>query len=234
VTDLVFVVGSLHSGANWVHDFLSAHPEVTGKKDLWTLYDERQSVERIREAGAALFDGASTPLAVVRSVPAVFMVDDLAGAWPEARFINVIRDGREAVVRVRMSGPNLDERTASLFGTRIHDAAESWARATEAGLSATDKLGDRMKTIRYEDVVRDRARAGHEVLSYLGLKTDEGTVYEILEGEGGRLKSPEPVDSWKAYFSVYRAWKFHRAAWETLRRAGYERDPKWWWRPIKR
>ena len=116
----------------------------------------------------------------------------------------------------------------------ISEAAEAWALATEAGLAATEGLGDRMKTIRYEDVVVDRVRAGSELLAFLGLPGDEETVFKILEEDDGRLKRTEPVGSWHAYFSVYRALKFHRAAWGTLRKAGYERDPKWWWRPIKR
>jgi hypothetical protein len=234
VTDLVFVVGGLHSGGNWIHDFLAAHPDVTGIKDPWTLYDERQTVERIREAGSLLFEGAATRLVVVRSVASIFMLDDLAAAWPEARFINVMRDGREAVVRIRIGRHNLDERTAHLFGTSIKDSAAAWARATEAGLAAADQLGDRMKAIRYEDVVVDRVRAGTELLAFLGLPGDEETVFKLLEEDDGWLKKPEPVASWHAYFSVYRALKFHRAAWETLRKAGYEPDPKWWWRPIKR
>ena len=75
---------------------------------------------------------------------------------------------------------------------------------------------------------------GRSCSAFLGLPGDEETVFKILEEDDGRLKKPEPVASWHAYFSVYRALKFHRAAWATLRKAGYERDPKWWWRPIKR
>jgi hypothetical protein len=234
VTYLVFVVGSLHSGANWVHELLSGHPLVTGIRDPWTLYDERQTVERVRAAGDALSNGAGTDVVALRSVPSVLMIRELAEAWPNARFVHVLRDGREAVVRIRMSRYPLDERTARLFGNSISSAAAGWARAVDAGLDAELQLGDRMKTVRFEQVLQDRRRAAGELLDYVGLYADDMLISEILERDGGRLNKPEPQDSWQAYFSVYRALKFDRAAGETLRRAGYERDPKWWWRPIKR
>ena len=234
MTDLIFVVGSLHSGANWVFELLAAHPDVEGIKDTWTLYDERQTVERVRAAGDEMFRASSARMVAVRSIPGIFMIDTLAEAWPDARFIHVLRDGRDAVVRTRVSRFDLEERTAQMFGTSISDAAEGWARATDAGLKAERELGDRMKTLRYEQALQDRRKAAIELFTFLGLVANEELVDEILEGTEGRLKKPEPVEAWRAYFSVYRALKFHRAAGDMLRRAGYERDPKWWWRPIKR
>jgi hypothetical protein len=234
VSELVFIVGSLHSGANWVFEFLANHPSFTGIRDPWTLYDERQTVERVRAAGDALFDGATTPLVVVRSVASIFMVDELAEAWPQARFVHVMRDGRDAVVRIRIGRYNVDERAARLYGTKISESAAAWAQAVEAGLDAEAKLGDRMTRIRFEHVLRDRLSAATELLSFLGLDPDTALISEILERDEGRLKRPEPQEAWRAYFSVYRALTFNRAAGDTLRRAGYERDPKWWWRPILR
>ena len=234
MNDLLFVVGSLHSGANWAFELLAAHPDVEGVKDHWTLYDERQTTQRVRNAGDEMFRSAASGIVAVRSLPSVLIIDTLAEAWPNARFVHVIRDGREVVARIRVRRHDLDERTAQLFGTSISDAAEAWARAVEAGLDAEAALGDRMKTMRYEQVVQDRLRAANELFAYCGLATDDAMVAEILERNDGRLKRPEPIESWRVYFSVFRALKFHRAAGHTLRRAGYERDPKWWWRPIRR
>ena len=234
MTDLVFVVGSLHSGANWAYELLAGHPEVTGVRDTWALYDERQTVARVRAAGEAAFAGADGAVVAVKSVPHVFMIRELAEAWPEARFVHVLRDGRDAVVRVRIGRFKLDARTAGLYGTSISLAAAGWARATDAGLDAEAMLEDRIRTIRFEDVIRDRERAAAEIFSFCGLPSDDRLVHDILERGDGRLRAPEPVGAWRAYFSVYRALRFERAAGRTLRRAGYERDPKWWWRPIKR
>ena len=230
----MFVVGSLHSGANWVFEFLASHPSFTGIKDPWTLYDERQTVKRVRAAGDVLFERATTPFVVVRSVASVFMIDELAQAWPGARFVHVMRDGRDAVVRIRVGRSNLDERTSGLYGASISASAAAWAKAVEAGLDAEASLGDRMTTIRFEKVLQDRLRVAGELLTFLALEPDASLITEILERNDGRLKRPEPHEAWRAYFSVYRALKFDRAAGPTLRRAGYERDPKWWWHPILR
>jgi hypothetical protein len=91
-----------------------------------------------------------------------------------------------------------------------------------------------MKTIRFESALQDRRRAGGELLTFCGLRWDDALVADILERDDGRLSRTEPTEAWRAYFSVYRAWRFDRAAGRTLRRSGYERDPRWWWRPIKR
>ena len=231
----IFVVGSLHSGANWVFQFLTSHPDVAGVKDSWALYDARRNIDLVRSTGDSLIDrvGSGSHVAI-KSPPNVFMIDEIAAAWPEARFIHVLRDGRDVVVRVRLSRQRPEERTSQLFGLTIHEAAAGWARATEAGLDAEDHLGERGLTLRFEDVIKDRRRAGAKLFTHCEIPWDEALIEDILERDEGRLSRPEDVEAWRTFFSVYRAFRFDRVAGRTLHRAGYERDPKWWWHPIKR
>ncbi|MGH2753020.1 MAG: sulfotransferase family protein [Actinomycetota bacterium] len=231
----IFIVGTLHSGANWVFEFLTSHPDVAGVKDSWALYDARSNIDLVRETGEELIAGVGpAPYVAIKSPANVFAIDEIAAAWPEARFIHVLRDGRDVVVRVRLTPQRRDERTSRLFGVSIPEAAAAWAQATEAGLDAEEHLGERGATIRYEDVLKDRRRAGADIFTHCKIHWDDDLIEDILERDDGRLSRPEDVEAWRSYFSVYRAFKFDRAAGATLRRARYERDPKWWWRPVKR
>jgi hypothetical protein len=90
----------------------------------------------------------------------VHHVDALLEVWPAARFVVLVRDGRDVALSLRRMpfGPN-----------NAWAAAQWWARGIRAGERARRDHPDQVLRVRYEDLVR---RPGEEVLrvcAFLGL-----------------------------------------------------------------
>lgn len=98
----------------------------------------------------------------------VLHVDVLAVTFPEARFIHLIRDGRE----VALSYLDAD------FGSRtLGQAALYWDQFVRAGRAAGSRLGpDRYLEVRYEDLISDPERILTELCAFVGLPFDERMI----------------------------------------------------------
>lgn len=100
--------------------------------------------------------GDKTPL-YVKHMP------EIAAAFPEARFVHVIRDGRDVALSI----------VDAHFGpSRIGPAADLWRRRVEAGRAAGRALGDRYTEIRYEQLVADPERVIRAVADFIALDFD--------------------------------------------------------------
>jgi hypothetical protein len=95
----------------------------------------------------------------------VLNVGLLAATFPEARFVHMIRDGRD----VALSYLDTD------FGSRtLGQAALYWDRFVRAGRLAGSRLGpDRYLEIRYEDLVAEPEPVLKELCAFVGLDFDE-------------------------------------------------------------
>ncbi len=85
----------------------------------------------------------------------------LARLFPEARFLHLVRDGRDVAASV----------AAGHFGpSSLHQAALYWARHVERGRAAGGDLGPgRYRELHYERLVSDPAAALQEVCAFAGL-----------------------------------------------------------------
>ena len=94
----------------------------------------------------------------------VLSIDLLAALFPEARFVHLIRDGRD----VALSYLDTD------FGSRtLPQAAIYWDRFVRAGRASGMRLGPtRYREIRYEDLVREPATVLTSLCSFAGLPFD--------------------------------------------------------------
>ena len=90
----------------------------------------------------------------------VHHVDLLLRMWPRARFVVLVRDGRDVDLSLRRMpfGPN-----------NAWAAAQWWARGIRAGESAQRRHPHAVRTVRYEDLVRDPAREVPAICEFLGL-----------------------------------------------------------------
>ena len=71
-------------------------------------------------------------------------LDELRRVFPEARIVNLVRDGRDvalSLLRVPFGPAN------------VWAAAHQWRDAVDAGERAAERLGDDLLTVRYEDLV---------------------------------------------------------------------------------
>ncbi|MCU1429550.1 MAG: sulfotransferase, partial [Actinomycetia bacterium] len=123
----------------------------------------------------------------------------LAELFPEARFVHIVRDGRD----VALSVTNIDE-----WGPkRVPGAAKYWVQHVGAGRDAGAALGPaRYLDIRYEDLVAEPERVLRSVCEFLDLEFDDAmlTYYErfdeviapdLLPQYHQRLREPPKVQS---------------------------------------
>ena len=90
----------------------------------------------------------------------VHHVDLLRRLWPDARFVVLVRDGRDVALSLRRMpfGPN-----------NAWAAAQWWARGVRAGVRAAESIPTRCSTVRYEDLAERAAEEVRRVCGFLGL-----------------------------------------------------------------
>ncbi len=93
----------------------------------------------------------------------------LGRLFPEARFVHVVRDGRDVALSYRSVG----------WGpTTVEDAAMRWRRSVLRGRRDGERLGpDRYREVRYEDLVTDPERVLRELCAFLDLEWDDGVLH---------------------------------------------------------
>ena len=167
-------------------------------------------------------------------------VERLSKTYADARFIHIIRDGRAVYASVR----------DLTWGPRDPiSAARWWERNITAGLAAALHTGDRMKTVRYEELVSKPAQVVEGICTWLGIPFEP----EMLAGDGsfvpeytrsqhqlvGRPASTDTVDRWRSRLTPLEVAAFEVEAGSVLESLGYtlERSdvkvPLWrrwgWW-----
>lgn len=91
----------------------------------------------------------------------VHHVDELLEIWPAARFVVLVRDGRDVALSLRRMpfGPN-----------NAWAAAQWWARGIRAGMAVQRRHPEQVRTVRYEDLARDPATHVPPICDFLGLR----------------------------------------------------------------
>jgi hypothetical protein len=94
----------------------------------------------------------------------VHHVDHLLALWPRARFVVLVRDGRDVALSLRRLpfGPN-----------NAWAAAQWWARGIRAGTRAQDDHPDAVLTVRYEDLAAAPQEEVRRLCAFLGLGYDD-------------------------------------------------------------
>ncbi len=153
----------------------------------------------------------------------------LAELWPTARFIHLIRDGRD----VALSYLSVPWGPSTPWA-----AARKWRRDVTLGRATGRALGpSRYMEIRYEQLVNDPRQVLLEACSFAGLRFDE-KMLEYHRDAGGRIQSPpdgmpfharaaEPPTSgardWRTQMPPSYLRAFEAVAGELLGELGYER-----------
>jgi hypothetical protein len=160
----------------------------------------------------------------------------LIGAFPDARFVQVIRDGRDAVAGMlgdadtlawlRPGFANLDGEFPNLFlGIENETDRAGWTRLSPAGRCAmrwraavrmSARLGSslaarQLATIRYEELVSKPESAADMVSRFVGADVPATALFD-----------PGPLSgAWRRALSPEQAAEVEKVAGDELRRAGY-------------
>jgi hypothetical protein len=117
-------------------------------REVYALYANRQGKTRY---------GDKTPSYVIS-------MDTLGELFPEARFVHIIRDGRN-VTQAFMDGG---------WAKRVEDAAMYWKLHVERGRRSGRKLGSsRYREVRYEDLIDDPPRVLDDLCRFVDVAFDD-------------------------------------------------------------
>jgi hypothetical protein len=183
---------------------------------LFDIYGDRRNKQLV---------GDKTPR-YVRSIPT------LSELWPQARFVHLLRDGRDVCLSVLAWGKG-----ASNFSTWEEDTVSTtalwWEWQVRLGREAGAALGrDRYHEVRYESLVADPEAECAKLCAFLGLAYDP----EMPRFHEGRTRSQPGLTAKKAWLPVtagLRRWRdqmapgdvarFEAAAGSLLDELGYPR-----------
>ena len=189
--------------------------------------DTRDAVRRIFAAYASALD---KPRAGDKTPYYVLWLPALARAFPEMRFVHIIRDGRDVAA-------SLIE--ADFGPAGIGEAAFYWRKRVVAGRRAGAALGcRRYLEVRYEDLVGDPERVLREVCSFVDLPFD-GTMLGYFEhperaigsttvpGQHANLRLPPTAGlrSWRESLTPTQLALADAVAGDALVDLGYPRTP---------
>jgi hypothetical protein len=156
-------------------------------REFYALYAERIGKPRC---------GEKTPI-YVKSIRKI------SGALPEARFLHVIRDGRDVALSIR------DRATKE---HSIEAIAERWVRRIGQARRQSSKLAEgAYKEIRYEGLVLDTEAVLREVCEFFELPWDDA-ILDYHERSAERLEEMKrelPADGKRTTLSVERRMATH-------------------------
>jgi hypothetical protein len=116
--------------------------------------------------------GDKTPIYVTKMRP-------IGAALPEARFIHLIRDGRDVALSRRKRGMGADKPLA--------DTAQRWRRRIENARKQARRLRGRYLELRFEDLVANAEPALRQVCELIDLAWDDAML-TYYERSGERLR----------------------------------------------
>jgi len=265
--DPIFIIGAARSGTTWMYDIFTAHPEVTGVFESWLFtrdnglgslfsaahwppkhsglgrYLTRDEVLTFaRETAQAILGEAIEPghhYLVEKSPSHLYAMELIAEIFPEARFIHVLRDGRDVCVSVRAAARSWMPDWKRTFGGSMEASAKSWHDAVRRARNDGKNLGDRFMEIRYETLKADPIAAYKQLFDFCGIPCTDEILQNIFEktdfnlnfkGNESGFRRGGRTGDWYDSFSLIDAYKFHRTAGGLLEDIGYAEDKNWWWK----
>jgi hypothetical protein len=202
----------------------SAHPEPHLRDLIEIVYRAH-----LKREGKSRW-GDKTP-AYIRIVP------QLAALYPEARFIHLMRDGRDVAKSFQSVG---------WYGPLLNRNMGEWLEAAE--LDARWRrmpFADRMLLVRYEDLVRDTENSVRKICAFLGEDYEPGMLAwtdkvdrlvpqreMAIHGKLRRPPDPGDVERWRREMSVSELLVAEAFMGPQLARAGYERRFGPLWQPL--
>lgn len=240
---MIFNVGARRSGTYWLQRITCAHPAVAevpsetyvfshgiaplmerfqhddrGSQTVGRVFADRErliaAVRNLCDTVFKEFVEAGQTHAAERTPWHVYHLPLIAEVYPDARFVHIIRDGRDATrsIVAQSWGPNT-----------VEEAAEEWRSSVAAGRKAAPALGERLLEVRYEDVLADPRAAITRIYAHDGLDggIDEALVAAGEEANIGAHDKRIGSEKWREAWGQRELNEFDRVAGDLLRELGY-------------
>lgn len=210
---------------------LAQEPEIRewglaiGPEDFAGVESAVEAIERLHERYAAAQGkprwGQKTPR-FVRHLPL------LAGSFPRARFVHLVRDPRAVA--------------SSLIRSDVHHsnayyAALRWAKDVSAGLAFEREAPGRVLRVRYEQLVAQTSKVLAQVASFLDIASIDGwwkdagggideysAFYEQIHANLDQPVSDEFVDRWRDDLSSWQLETVEALTGDLMDKLGYGRE----------
>jgi hypothetical protein len=207
---------------------------------LGRVFDREELVAELRSIATRWLAGGSgsAPFVIEKSPWHLSDLDVITEILPEARFIHVIRDGRDVAVSVVAARSSWSGMEQSSPHATVREVAGVWADAMRRREIARALLDEALLEVRYEEVRSDPIEACGRLFSHCGMPHDDELVARVVEAtEFGRADRPHGegspsragrVGQWGERFGVRDGWSFERRAGTALEETGYEADRGWW------
>lgn len=264
--DGIFIIGCGRSGTTLLREVLDRHPSIASGPETqflrrmpnikWISATWGIPPDEVRRrlashtsiasfAGAFLRDYAASrnkPRWLDKTPGNVTELHWLLSSFPNARFIHVIRDGRDVVcsrqafARHMVRGGQVVPKT-NARDTSVRDEAAWWVQAVSSGLAFRDH--PRLLEVRFEALLEDPQRIARAACSFLGEPFEPAMLDASSPpkaAEPGRLHhTPNAADAidksrtgaWRTKMSSDDRVEFHRIAGALLMHLGYEPDDAW-------
>ena len=244
----VFIVGSPRSGTSMLHWSLAQHSQLWGSAESDFLFEwvkgtnqawaagnvhgelhwlPKEKVSReefFGFAGAgidAMYRSRSEGKRWLEKTPRnVFLYDSLRLMFPGARFIHIVRDGRQAVDSMQRK-----------FGLPFARCLRTWKRHVSAGLEASRLGYGDLLQVHYEDLVRDSLCSMNAVFDFIGEELESACLEFLkqpINTAPGREResSLQKLDSERVDWDFLRAMVFRLTCGSLQDSLGYGRDEK--------
>lgn len=186
----------------------------------------------LRTFMSSIADAQGKPRWAEQTPAHVFFLNELYAAFPEAKFIHVIRDGREVA---------LSRRKLGWTGTKSSDpikqilyAALNWEIAVKRGQAAGKKIGANYMEVRYEDVIGNLDDVLKKISAFAQIEIDREKVQKCTFGSLGKGNtafgetmggiSNSGIGRWRHILSKKEIDVLNFVIGKTLARLGYDVD----------
>jgi len=168
-------------------------------------------------------------------------IRQLSRIFPEARFVHVLRDGRDvAASLVEMQWFDIKSKQKIWYTENIRNAAIYWKEIVSGIRKAAVDAGvwGRYAELRYEDMIVDPKENLEELMNFLGEEWDDrlldyyNQVHELPEGESSSPQVKKSlytssIGRWKQSFTDEDRRIFKETAGELLVELEYTGDNSW-------
>lgn len=160
---------------------------------------------------------------------------------PDARFIHIIRDGREVAVSMISA-----KRRLGYGAGEVEAASREWRSSVQDARVFGETIGSRYLEVRYEDLVKGTTSVLDRVYRHVGLEMSEEELARIAEEHHISRKQvsrgdmtlndlrSEPDAIWRSRLGLKERYIMNRIAGPLLMELGYARSGWWALNPVHR